>query len=382
MKKLFLLFGVIVGLAVVISSCEKGPPEKGGPKNPKPNDLSYIHLVVQNYCGGELVSDLLAGKNTKVGVVRVTTDGEYLTVKYEMDGTDWVISETHLSVTASLSDIPATMNLNPKIGLFKYKNEHYPQVSSYTYSGIPVDGNGSLYIMAHAVVERVTGWKTDIPAISVQLPEYVTISVDYPQAGSGSYFTTTVTNGGILDGSYAGWCVDVGNAIYSGTEYLAKVISGYDADLSGVVDKPENLEKVNWIINRNFVGQTASDGNVYTFGDVQRAIWELVDNDVSESGLGDWSQTRVDEILMLAENAPPGYVPECGQEVVIMLVPVSGEGGEPIPVQKTITQVAVITFPGVCVPVTKGSETAWAAGYDFGGPNWAKYFIYCTKPVR
>ncbi|MFO7574769.1 MAG: thioester domain-containing protein [Bacteroidales bacterium] len=382
MKRLILLLTITAGIAVILSSCEKGPAEKRGPENPKPNDLSYIHLVVQNYCGGELVSDLLAGKNTKVGVVRVTTDGEFLTVKYEMDVTDWVISETHLSVTASLADIPATMNLNPKTGLFKYKSKHSPQVSAFTYTGIPTEGNSSLYIMAHAVVERVTGWKTHLPAVSVQLPEYVTISVGYPQSGDESYFTTTVTNGGILDGTYSGWCVDVGNAIYPGTEYTAKVVSSYDTDLLGVVDKPENLEKVNWIINQSFTGQTSSDGTVYTFGDVQRAIWELVDNDVSESGLGEWSQERVDEILTLAENAGDSYVPECGQEVVVLLVPVDGEGGEPIPVQKTITQVAVITFPGVCVPVTKGSETAWAAGYDFGGPNWAKYFIYCAKPIR
>lgn len=377
------LFFALIAFAVMaaIVSCEKGPAEKGGPKNPRPNDLSYIHLVVQNYCGGELVSDLLAGKNTKVGVVRVTTNGEYLTVKYEIEGSDWVISETHLSVTASLSDIPATMNLNPKIGLFKYKKEHYPQVNSYTYSGIPVGGNDNLYIMAHAVVERVTGWKTDLPAVSVQLPEYVTISVSSPVPGGESYFVTTVTNGGILDGTYAGWCVDVGNVIYPATEYTAKVVSSYDTDLSQVVDKPENLEKVNWIINQNFVGQTASDGSVFTYGDIQRAIWELVDDSVSESGLGDWSQARVDEILALAENIPARYVPECGQEVVVMLVPVN-ETGQSIPVQKTITQVAVITFPGVCVPETSGSETAWAAGYDFGGPNWAKYFIYCAKPIR
>lgn len=369
-------------ILTAIVSCEKGPPEKnGGPKNPKPNDLSYTHLVYQNGCGGELVSELLAGKNTKVGVVRVTKEGEYLNVKYEIEGSDWVISETHLSVTASLSDIPATMNLNPKIGLFKYKKEHYPQVSSYTYSGIPVDGNGSLYIMAHAVVERVTGWKTDLAAVSVQLPEYVTISVSSPVAGGESYFITTVTNGGIIDGDYAGWCVDVGNVIYPGTEYTAKVISSYDTDLSGVVDYPHNLVRVNWIINQNFVGQTAPDGTVYTYGDVQRAIWELVDDSVSDAGLGVWSQSRVDIILALAENAGERFVPECGQEVAVMLVPVDHEGVS-VPVQKTITQVGVITFPGVCVPVTKGSETAWAAGHDFGGPNWAKYFIYCVKPVR
>jgi hypothetical protein len=229
-------------------------------------------------------------------------------------------------------------------------------------------------------VEKVSYWQTDLPGISVILPEYVNMSVTYPYAGAPAYFSTTVTNGGILDGTYDGWCVDVGNVIYTGTEYTAKVISSYDSNggLAGLVDKPENLEMVNWIINQNFAGTPSLAGGVFTYGDVQRAIWQLVDDQVSANGLGAWSQARVDEILALALTGGAGFVPECGQKLAVVLVPVD-IAGTPVTAQITIAQVTIITFPTVCIPVTDGNETAWAAGYDFGGRNWAKYFVYCIN---
>ncbi|MDX9930335.1 MAG: thioester domain-containing protein [Bacteroidales bacterium] len=379
MKSVSRLAMIAFVTAVAMTSCEKGPKDKWGPGVPKENDLSYIHLVVQPQCGGELVSDLLAGKNTRVGVVRVTTDGEYLTVKYEIEGGGWLISETHLSVTASLAEVPAGTDLNPKTGLFEYKTNHDPYVSSYTYSGIPVNGNKQLYILAHAVVERVTGWQTNLEQVSIILPDYVNMSVSYPYTGASSYFTTTVTNGGILDGTYDGWCVDAGNTIYTGTSYLAEVISSYDETcLEGIVDNPANMDKVNWVMNQGFVGTPSLSEGDFTYGDVQLAIWALIDNGTSLSGVGPYSQARVDEILALAEDGGNEFIPECGQKLAIVLRPVDATGN-PVAAQITIAQVTIITFPTVCVPLTAGDETAWAAGYDFGGSNWAKYFIYCLN---
>ena len=380
MKRNFLFWLIVLAAVAGINSCEKGPSQKGKPKGMKDNDLSLIHLVVQGNCGGELTSDLIAGKTTKVGLVRVTTDGGHLKVSYEITEEGWMISETHLSVTPSLSDVPSEMSLNPKIGLFGYKTDHDPYVSTFSYSGIPVEGNKELYILAHAKVEKVTGWKSDIEGVSVILPEFVRMSVSSPYLGAPSYFTTTVTEGGILDGTYPGWCIDVGNVIYPGTEYHARVVSSYDAafNLEGQIDKPENLGMINWIINQDFPGSPSSDGTLFTFGDVQRAIWELVDNDVSVSGLGPWSQERVNEIKAEAAGAGEEFVPECGQKIGVILLPVDASGNR-INTQITISGITIITLPEVCKPVSSGSETAWAAGYDFGGRNWAKYFVYCVK---
>jgi hypothetical protein len=223
-------------------------------------------------------------------------------------------------------------------------------------------------------------WKTDLPTLDIVLPEYVKMTVSSPYVGSSSYFKTTVTEGGILDGVYDGWCIDVGQVIYPNTGYTAKVVSSYNGDFSGMglVDKPENLDKVNWIINQNFVGQAASDGKEFTFGDVQMAIWTLIDNELSSSGLGPWSQVRVNEIIEMAESSGEAFVPECGQRVAVVLVPVD-QSGNALNVQVTIAQVTIITFPGICKPVVGFEESAWGAGYDFGGRNWAKYFTYCVN---
>ncbi len=380
MKKLIYGFMMFTAAILLITSCEKAPSDKGGPKPEKSNNLDLSVLVVQPDCGGTLTTDLIAGKTTKVGVVTVTKVGEFINVKYEISGDGWVISETHLSVTSSLAEVPAGGDRNPSPGLFEYSANHFPYVRTYTYTDIPVDGNQKLYILAHAVVKKVTAWVTDLPGISIMLPDYVQMSVNYPYTGAPAYFTTNVTGGTFLDGTYEGWCVDLGNVIYSGTNYTAKVVSTYENDIStmGLVDKPENLEKVNWIINQNFVGQPAYGGGIFTYGDIQRAIWTLVDNEVSTNGLGTWTQAHVDEILAAAEIGGVDFVPACGQRIAVILVPVDSNGNT-LNVQVTIAQVTIITIPGACTPVVSYDETAWGAGPDFGGPNWAKYFTYCVS---
>jgi len=371
---------LVTAIFLFVTSCEKIGSEKGGPNQGKSNDLDLSGFVIQENCGGTLTTDLIAGKNTKVGVITVTKEGDFLNVRYEIEGNGWVISETHLSVTTSLAEVPAGDGKNPIPGLFEYNENHFPYVRTYTYTNIPVEGDQMQYILTHASVKKVTGWVADLPGISTILPDYVQMAVNYPYAGAPSYFTTTVTGGSLLDGTYEGWCVDLGNVINSGTNYTAKVVSSYDSQIStlNLVDKPENLEKVNWIINQNFVGQLAAGGGVITYGDVQRAIWTLVDNEISTNGLGTWTQTHVDEILMGANVGGIDFVPACGERVAVILVPVDVNGNT-LNVQVTIAQVTVITIPGTCTPVVSYGETAWGAGPDFGGPNWAKYFTFCVS---
>ena len=38
-----------------------------------------------------------------------------------------------------------------------------------------------------------------------------------------------------------------------------------------------NFDLVNWIINQDYVGKPAGAARHYTYGDVQRAIWELIE---------------------------------------------------------------------------------------------------------
>jgi len=363
---------------LLLISCEKNqdPSDKGRPGGKNPNDMDMISYVYQDVCGGELRADLLAGKNTKVGELIVTLEDNLLKVTYVADD-GWVISESHLSVTGSLEEVPANRGGNPVPGLFEYHSDHHPAVTNYTYDVIIPGGVNQICILAHAVVAPVLQWKTSLEEFSLSLPETAVIKVEYPVPGSQSYFKTTITEGGILDGTYDGWCIDVGNVIYNNVDYKTKVISSYDPDLAtlGLIDKPENMDLVNWIINQDYPGNPAPDGKVFTYGDVQRTIWLLLENDITESGLGDWSQARVDKILEEAYNSGEGFLPQCDDKIAIILLP--DDMAQPF--QITISTVFLTEFPSACEPVCGKTETAWAAGYDFGGSNWAMYFTYCIR---
>jgi hypothetical protein len=166
--------------------------------------------------------------------------------------------------------------------------------------------------------------------------------------------------------------VDTDNVIYQNTNYTAKVLSSYD-DVTGLVEHPENLDLVNWILNQSYVGQSSPGGfGTYTYGDVQRAIWALVEDIQSTSGLGAWNQNRVDEILADAQASGEGFVPQCNDVVAVLLAPI--ENGAVF--QVIIAQVILAEIE---VPCDAVEETAWADGLPFPGKNWATYIMYTVQ---
>ena len=182
----------------------------------------------------------------------------------------------------------------------------------------------------------------NLNALAAALPNQVTMSVQYPYEGAPAYFNTIVTDGGALNGSYEGWCVDTDHVIYQNTPYTANVFSSYESLPAGLVEFPQNFDLVNWIINQDFVDKSAAPlaGN-YTYGDVQRAIWELIDDTASTSGLGTWSQAHVNQIKALAQANGEGFMPTCGDMVAVVLQPVGGT-------VQTIT-IAQVTFASLGV---------------------------------
>jgi hypothetical protein len=107
---------------------------------------------------------------------------------------------------------------------------------------------------------------------------------------------------------------------------------------------------------------------------VQRAIWALVDDAQSASGLGSWSQCRVDEILAGAYANGEGYVPPCGGVFAVILAPVSAN-------QIIIAQVTSIEVEVPCAPVFAG-EIAWGGPYPetrFNDKDWSIYFTYTVQ---
>lgn len=183
----------------------------------------------------------------------------------------------------------------------------------------------------------------NLAALAAALPNQVTMSVQYPYTGGPSYFpVTTISGGGALNGSYEGWCVDTEHVIYQNTPYNANVFSSYEALPAGLVDHPENFDLVNWIINQDFVGKPSAGGlGLYTYSDVQYAIWSLIDNAVSNSGLYDLNATRALQIRDAALAHGEGFMPTCGNMIAVVLQPVGG-------VNQTIT-IAQVTFASLGV---------------------------------
>jgi hypothetical protein len=105
------------------------------------------------------------------------------------------------------------------------------------------------------------------------------------------------------------------------TIYNAFVYSHYSLpDDFSKVDKPGNFPKVNWIINYIDVGE------YYSYADVQRAIWELLEDnpvDIANPPLP-YDLDKVAEIITAAEayeDDKGQFVPVCGHYVVIVLDP-------------------------------------------------------------
>ncbi|MFX0168913.1 MAG: hypothetical protein ACFE89_06070 [Candidatus Hodarchaeota archaeon] len=326
-----------------------------------------------------LVVDLIAGGgNAKsaidVGDVSIWNDLNYLYVKYEVVD-PWCITETHLHIATSPDLIPQRRG-NPIPGHFMYNDEWDPCITEHTYMiSLTWPSYSDLFIAAHAVVQRLIGYEPpSLDEFSDVLPDTVTMSVQYPYAGGPAYFPVTTVEGDPLTGSYEGWCADTDHVINQNTWYTANVFSSYEELPLSLIEYPENLDLVNWILNQAYVGQPSPfSSGIYTYGDVQRAIWALIEDGQSTAGLDAWSQTRVDEILTDAQANGEDFEPGCGDSIAVILAPVTGE-------QVLVAQVTFIDVGLECTPIYQ-TETAWGDGLDFLGKNWATYIPYTVQPI-
>ena len=144
------------------------------------------------------------------------------------------------------------------------------------------------------------------------------------------------------------------------------------------VDRPENFDLVNWVLNENYLTQTAdADGQNFTAGDIQLAIWKLIDNDEATVDLNPFSPQRAQEIyndvvaefgLTAIDNATDSYTPGFGDTLAVLAVPVNSRGtfsGKQIvimevdmPTTATLTNLASasITSGGVTQTVTASAD--------------------------
>jgi hypothetical protein len=168
-----------------------------------------------------------------------------------------------------------------------------------------------------------------------------------------AYFDLTV-NDTELAGVYGAWCVDVDLSLSGSECFDANVYSSYAELPVGEFENPDNFDLVNWILNQNFIGEASPSGGTYTFGDVQWAIWELIDDNNCAlcAYLGDdWSTTKGQEIVNAAIASGEGFEPEAGGVIAIVLIPTNNR------------QSVIIPIPVKCEE-EPSCETAFARGTD------------------
>jgi serine-aspartate repeat-containing protein C/D/E len=217
------------------------------------------------------------------------------------------------------------------------------------------------------------------PGITFGSPSYIDVDITYSSFEPG-YPTA---------GWHDAWCADLSKPIVSGASYSnARVYSSYEYDIlrsnpgfatvgddgftsmtpqlpgTSIPTDPahplqpylENLDIVNWLLNNISPSSTVySDtiknvqydniayytvtgvtgpGSLFTYGDIQQTIWQLLGDGWSSSSaspsLGMVDQNRV--IALVNELADPstgaeGYVPDAGEKIAVLL-DVKSSGGE------------------------------------------------------
>jgi hypothetical protein len=224
-----------------------------------------------------------------------------------------------------------------------------------------VDGKGKNKIKDNDFVKVEEEGGTCVVNLFPDLPT----TVDFCVTDKGtdvSYFDINITAGD-LTGAFSAWCADQDASLNNGDCVTADVHSSYeDIVASNVIEFPENLPAVNWLINQNYLGQISGTGEAYTMGDIQRAIWALLDDStcVVCEFLPDFDDARRDELVALAlENTD--FVPVEGDLIGIILKPQDG------------SQTIIVFIPVECKPeVTGGCETAFARD-DSGNTCFDQY---------
>jgi hypothetical protein len=353
-------------------------------------------------CSFTVEVDLIAGGGSSksaldVGSVNYTYDNGTLTVTYLIEEEGWYLNETHFDYSkGDLSEIPLNKGGNPKIGQFDFKDEDlFSDQHSYTVDIGPLYEGEIINLAAHSVVFKPGG----LEGLELTLPDQVDMKV---YSGTSSYFDIQMDmdQDGELDSEvHTGWCADIGHTISTNTLYTANVYSSYETLPENVnIDKPDNLAAVNWLINEFSVGDTLYDELVYggynnahpsqypndgslvgggysenpqpynslgdiTAGDIQRAIWGLIDHSQSDPGMP-YNDARADELADRAYVHHREFVPECDDVVALVLQPINTTS------QITIAQ---ITMAELDVPCESQEETAWGQGDPFTNSSWAMY---------
>ena len=189
----------------------------------------------------------------------------------------------------------------------------------------------------------------DLDSLVSMLPSKVTVTTT-AKPGDDAYFNLTINDSsGFLSGTeIPAWCADQDLGLDNNETASFDVYSSYDELPEGRFEKPENFDKVNWLLNQTIIGEVSPNGlGEYTFGHFQYAIWLLIDDSVCQvcTFLTDPTSTwnndgndiaQAEEIRDLALAQGGGFTPDVGELLAIVLVP---EGRQSVIIGKEFEEV-------------------------------------------
>jgi hypothetical protein len=240
-------------------------------------------------CHKECRRDLIAGQDEVAGEVTLHWRDDKLGVEYQTTG-GWRLKEVHFGWWNEADDVPP----HGSPGLFPYSAEDL-DTAHYEFEISKETVGPACYFAAHAVVV-----KSDCPEESMAKTIYVP-SDRYPDfarmkvapVGRFGYFNVWLRSDGNLNGDiHSGYCLDGRKAIEPNVWYDAEVIYEWD-ELEGIVDHVGNMDAIEWLATRGYIGSAIRCGTIVSRSHVQNAIWHLAYG----RGVGCVAGALVDEAL-------------------------------------------------------------------------------------
>jgi len=203
--------------------------------------------------------------------------------------------------------------------------------------------NNTELTFSTASKSQSTECEADIDGLVASLPETLTATTT-AKPGVDAYFDLEILDTNLAGTDIPAWCVDQDLSLNVEGPFSFSVYSSLGDLPEGKFEKPENFDKVNWLLNQSIIGTESPNGGNYTFGHIQYAIWKLVDDSVCQEctyltdPVGNWNSdpynvAKAAELVDLAMANGAGFVPGCGEKLGIILVP---EGKQSIIITKEV----------------------------------------------
>lgn len=335
-----------------------------------------VTVFLSSIAKGQTISrPLIADRYSQIGTVDVTKFGNYVRVAYYVTNANWTIDRTHLHVAGTKAAIPSDANGNPLVRNFTHQRKHEAE-DTVIYDSINVSALTNVFVSANASVRQAVGCEMDVATINASVPSQVYMRLSLTL--SPEYFNMLVydlSGSPIYAGYFAGNCVDLDRPILPGTNYYPYAVSSYSSDtalLSCIIDKPGNLDIVNYIINQPYASTLNATGK-----EVQAAIWTIIDDDTPVNGAAGltWNQSIVDAIINDAIAKGEGYVPRCDEFFAVLLDQGCSSNSTPT-VQQSIFWLPTNTVPSAQTTIYEQCANAWGSGFKFAGGGWGMYFKF------